>query len=145
MQNNEETEAVIQKHYEIAFLAASEDAAQELVSLLKRHHAEITQEGPLKRIRLAYKIKKETQAHFGFLQFRALPDVAKALEQELRTKQSVLRFLVVKLPKTAPRKVNLEPFTKPSRPVTRTTPLAKPVVPALSNEALEKKIEEILQ
>jgi ribosomal protein S6 len=132
------------KHYEVGFLVQSEDSAPEVAALLKRYSAEITTEGTLRRIHLAYKIKKEISAVFGFFQFMAEPEQAKKLEQDLRTNSLFIRSLIIKLPKVS-KKQKQSDASRAARPqVTRPAPELKPA-PSLSNEALEKKIEEILK
>ncbi len=136
----------IKKQYEIGFLVPSEESAPELVAMLKRYEADITNEGTLKRIRLAYPIKKETSAVFGYFHFKAEPEKAKALEQDLRTNSMVIRSIIVRLPKPSKKGSgsgegkSARPSATAARPATE-----QKVAPSLSNEALEKKIEEILQ
>lgn len=148
----QEPNEVLNKHYEIGFLVATEEAAPELAAFVKKYVANVTTEGSLRRIRLAYAINKETSAVFGFFQFMAAPEKVKQLEQDLRTHPLVIRSLIVKLPKaskSAPRRdpAAMAASPRPSyRPqASRSAPEQPKVVPALSNEALEKKIEEILQ
>jgi len=134
------------KDYEIGFLAKTEEAAREVLKLIHQHQGEISSEGPLRRISLAYPIEKETHAHFGFLYVKLPPLSAKTLEHDLGTSQAVLRFLLVKLPsQKAVLAAAAKPrVARPGGPSARPAPETKPQFP-LSNEALEKKIEEILQ
>ena len=61
------------KHYEIGFLLKAEDKKADLAKILKASGAEITEEGPVSGIKLAYPIKKENFAYFGFVRFLAEP------------------------------------------------------------------------
>ncbi len=133
-----EATETVKKEYEIAFLVRDEVAVEDLVRLLSQHQAEIKSEAPLRRIALAYKIKKESAAYFGVYQFEAQAEQVKALEHDLRISSSVIRALIVKHPSKAPGE---RPRTGHPRPASE----KKAAAPALSNEALEKKIEEILQ
>ena len=99
---------------------------------------------------LAYQIKKENEAYFGYLHFLANTDKIKNISDDLKLNQKVLRFLIITPPITKmmrmatpriikktfqPRAVERMEIKKPSPAPTAT----------LSNEALEKKLEEILK
>lgn len=127
------------KNYEISFLLKEESGMPDIVSLVKSSGGEVFFElAPLK-INLAYPIKKFSSAYFGCINFRMSPDLVAGLRDALMRKENVLRFLIV-----------TPPFARKERKEAR-IPREKPVVPArksqlpLSNEAIEKKIEEILQ
>ena len=126
------------KDYEISFLLAQENGAEDVLKLLKREGAEIIFEGQLKKITLAYKIKKQSEAYFGYLHFRISKDKVKSLENDLLTTSTILRFIIITPPFGRPKP---EPKAKPR---TAPAPPAQVGVP-ISNEALERKIEEILQ
>lgn len=126
------------KDYEISFLLGQEKDAEDVLKLLKREEAEIIFEGTLKKIPLAYKIKKQNEAYFGYLHFRMSKDKIKSLEKDLLTASGVLRSLII-----TPPFVRSKPEPK-ARPRIAPAPPAQVGVP-LSNEALERKIEEILQ
>ena len=53
------------KEYEIAFLAKLPEASV-LTDLLNQYRAEIFYQSPINEVRLAYPIKKQRQAYFGF-------------------------------------------------------------------------------
>lgn len=132
------------KEYEISFLVRQEGEAKEVVSALKRHGAEVSYEAPLNKIRLAYPIKRETSAYFGYVWFFAMPEAIAQVEHDLRLNKEVLRFLVVTdiVKKTAPEKREMReaPKSAPLAPVA-----ALPKEKELTNEDLEKKLEEILK
>lgn len=144
------------KEYELAFLLRAEDAAPEVIAVLKKHGAEVTNQGTLARQRLAYPIRKETQAVLGSLTFRLDPEGVAALDHDLRFNQHVLRFLMVTPPVKKPQGVFYERPRRLDGQGPGRAPQAAPPRPAapkkvpepaqtLSNEALEKKLEEILQ
>jgi len=146
------------KEYEVSYLARTEEDAADTMRLVRQHAATVEGEQPLRKIQLAYKIGRETQAYFGCARFKVAPSSAKQLEVDLAMSPKVLRSLVVSLPVVSPRRTS-SPFSE--RPYA--TPFRKPTAPSvsasayqpaerkstpppvLSNEALEKKIEEILQ
>lgn len=136
-------EEVGTKEYELAYLAQEENGADLVRAALVREGGEIFSENPAERITLVYKIAKQLQAYFGWFQFRLAPEALPALNHELKTKSGVLRFLIVTPPfvKSRPKFV---PRPKQGPPAAEAE--SRPVPPApLSNEALERKIEEILQ
>jgi ribosomal protein S6 len=137
-------EETAKKDYEIAYLAKDENGADLVRQALVREGGEVFGENPAERIALAYKIGKESSAYFGWFHFRIAPEALSALQHELAVKSGIIRFLVVTPPfvKSKPKFV---PKPKPSAvPAAEAEP--KSVFPApLSNEALERKIEEILQ
>lgn len=186
------TENPGKKEYELSFLlrVASDNPSAEGVSasvgaeelegirtLLKKNDAEITSQGHLARQRLAYPIKKETHAIFGFLNFLLYPSAAAGFYHELRLDPRVLRFLLITPPVAkqsarygsairqasgvsagasesvrAPRVSRAAPPAGgpeggPSPFDTKGEGPKKTESPAevLSNEALEKRLEEILQ
>ena len=143
-------ENAIKQEYEIAYLSREEGALGGVVSLIKSHQGEPQSEGVVRRIALSYPIKKETQAFFGALRFMMEPDRAKALEHDLRTHAGVLRALVIRV------KEKIEKPRSPRAPHPGISATPRPQSPpperkapapaaALSNEALEKKIEEMLR
>ena len=133
--------------YEIAFLAKVPEASA-LTDLLNQYRAEIFYRGPINEVRLAYPIKKQRQAYFGFFQFRAEPEAVEKVQQALRLNPSILRFLAVSSP--------IKKSEKPQRPASEIKysrkkleqPSAVGSAPAggvLTNQALEEKLEEILK
>lgn len=128
----------------------SEDKAQDVRTLLRQHGIEIAQEFPEKKINLAYPIKKATQALFVALRVSAEPDKIKLFEKDSKSSKNILRSLIITIPKEKQGKnVRGEETRRPSVFARR-----KSVAPReqreskpkpLSNEAIEKKIEEILQ
>ncbi len=143
----EETE---KKDYEISFLGKNEDVAREVLKLVKQHQMDVVLESSPRKINLAYPIDHETEAYFGSFYVHSLPLAAKDFERDLKANQKVMRFLIVKPPFHKEEK----PGAIPPRGETIGEAAAEqPSAPRahrqerteLSNEALEKKIEEILQ
>ncbi len=132
------------KTYEISFLATDEKGAGEMLQLLKRQGADITLEGPCERITLAYPIKKEVSAFFGYVQFRAATEALRAVDRDIRAHPMILRFLIVSslFVRQKPREI---PRLRPRAPIAPLSIERSRETLPLSNEALEKKIEEILK
>lgn len=133
-----EEKEIDKKEYELSFLSKTEEGAKEIVELVRSLGGEITFESSVNKIALAYKINKEAAAFFGWIFFTALPKDVKGIKDSLALKGDILRTLLITPPfvKGKPRPIGARP--KPQK----TSP-EKPAQP-LSNEALEKKIEEIL-
>ncbi len=142
----EETEK-IKKEYEVGILVRKEDDLAEVRRATEQHGGELTHDFQAKRIALAYSIKKEKEAIFAFCRFRAETSEVKRLEHDLGTMNVVLRSLIVIPPKTAKsdeteagRKWNNRPSRQPAP-----APETRAPMHVLSNEALERKIEEMLK
>ena len=144
------------KEYELALLLKNEENLAGVLTLVGRHNADGITEARAKRLQLAYEIKKHTEAVFVYFTFKMFGDDIKSLETDLNTHADVLRFMVIASPAPAERtatsamppreerrpRSNSYPSQSASQPLEAPRPApSKP----LSNEALEKKIEEILQ
>lgn len=145
-----EKEGRDKKRYELSFLTTTEEASRDILRLVNQHGIEVKTESQPKKINLAYKIKQATSAYFGFFILMSLPEDAKSLEHDIKTVPAVLRSLIITLPTKrdsearAAAKENYKAATTAKRPTYASAPAIKhPQV--LSNEALEKKIEEILK
>ncbi len=154
------------KIYEIGFLAKEENDREEIVKILTNYGAKIVDAGKMSRIKLAYPIKKENFAYFGYLFFSVdLPaekslasrkgddSIVKKAGNDLKTSQKILRFLIVAV---YPEKLDKKSEKEPLQKVLPDAVVAKPAsenfllgeqrtITELSNEALEKKLEEILK
>lgn len=130
------------KSYEVSYLVKDESDASEITRILKQHEAEIIEEVSPKRITLAYKINKEAAAFFGYIVFSAGPENIPELNKNLETSKTIVRFLLITPPFT---KQDITASTRPRRPTVEKSTSTRATNLPLSNEALEKKIEEILQ
>jgi ribosomal protein S6 len=134
--------------YEIGFLATEEGGAQAVLEALKRRGAEVLLEGPVERISLAYPVRHQTGAYFGYAHFRVAPDAVPTIQADVRGHAAILRALIVTPPLMRPKPRWEGVKTRP-RPVVGDVPQQQPELPKsslpLSNEALEKQIEEILK
>lgn len=138
------------KEYELGVLILREEDLPGVLALLAEHKAEITSEARAKRLAMAYEIKGHKEGVFASVTFKAFGDEVKALEHDLGLRADVLRSLVIKLPKPSLRPAPSAgaPGTVPGERYQAGRPSASEPRPAapkpLSNEALEKKLEEIL-
>jgi ribosomal protein S6 len=120
--------------------------------LVREHSAELMAEFKAKKVALAYPIKKEKEGIFAYAAIRSLGEAVKSLEHDLNLRQDVLRSLIVLLPKPEKPREEAAPVAattyKRTAPVRPAAPAMEPVrqgAGPLSNEALTKKIEEILK
>jgi len=138
------------KNYELAILVKTEEELVGIAAFLGQHSATITGEPKVKKLTLSYPVKKQREAVFASYLFSAEPANAKALEKDLSLRQDILRSMIIIPPK--PQSQESRPMGEMPgvrRPMVRTPRPAvgtKPAAPAaISNEALEKKLEEILK
>lgn len=133
------------KAYEVSFLLASAEKVESVKRLLNQHGIDIKEEQTPKNINLAYPIEKVTQALFCAITVFSEPEKIKLLEKDMKTSRDILRCLIVILPKEKAGESS-DQSKRVSSPVRRVTVIQRELKPkTLSNEALEKKIEEILQ
>lgn len=136
------------KEYEISFMLTEEGVAAEVDAAIKAIGGEIITPSTVATIRLAYPIKKHENAYFGFIHFSVMPGEVSKLKDALSLNAKVLRSLIITPPvKAVPRDAVTglrapRQKTAPTAPKTEPAPVESPV---LSNEGLEKKLEEILK
>jgi len=148
------------KNYEIGFLAKDESDREGLVKILKENQFSIINDGQISRIKLAFPIKKEDFAYFGFFHFSGDPANIKNLSATIKTESKILRFTIVPQPIFREREGRYsegghsdqsKSFSEQSKAQATHFPFSSPAPKktvrseALSNEALEKKLEEILK
>lgn len=145
----------IKKEYEISYLVREEGDRQELVKLLNSYKAEILNEGKISKITLAYPIKKEKSAYFGFFVFAVEPEMIKEVKEKLKLNNKVLRSLIITPPIEQREKrviiklgESIRPAKPKKQPVFEEEQLKikkEEAPPMIDNELLEKKLEEILK
>lgn len=139
------------KKYEIGFVAKDEKGGDDINKLLASHKCEIAESGNLERIKLAYPIKKEIVGYFSYFHFLAEPLVIEKIKGELNLNPNILRFIVITPPAQKQQafaiKTEIRRKTFVSKDIEHKVEYKKPSAPpiALTNEALEKKLEEILK
>jgi ribosomal protein S6 len=126
------------KEYEISFLLLKDGFDGEIEKAVMAEGGEVFYKKPAVSLRLAYPINKQPSAYFGFMYFRASPSAAEKIQRQLKLNPDILRFLIITPPM---------PVKEEKKKYAPSAPKIPPAVaePALSNEALEKKLEEILK
>lgn len=122
------------KSYEISFLLTGPEVEKELAGVLSQQGAEMIYQKPPTETRLAYPIKKNLSAQFGFYHFKLSPENVTKVKEALALNEKVLRFLIINPP------VKLAPSG-----VQRYEKKPAAAAPMLSNAVLEEKLEEILK
>lgn len=125
--------------YELSFLIQAPEHEAVVDRAIAEAGGAVTLRSPVRQIRLAYPVKKQGSAYFGFVQFRAPRAGAAAIGRALALVPGVLRHLVVAATPKAPAR---EPRFAPRAPEPKPAPAPSDI---LSNEALEAKLEEILK
>ena len=136
------------KAYEIALLLKGEDDLAPVTEFVRQHNTEVVSEPRAKKLALAYKIKGNTEAVFVSFIVKMAPADAKQLEHDLQMRAGVIRSMVLIATPQSERPVSSgAPFPMPrrGRPSMESREPRPSAPQTLSNEALEKKIEEILQ
>ena len=131
-------EKIITK-FEINILVR-EESIDEIKRVFKVHHVEVEAERPIQKMRLSYDIKGQQYAFFASFDVLATRDEEQGLRADLTKLPSVSRVLITERheKRQDERKPSGDAPKKPSR-------LKSALQAMLPNEALEKKIEEILQ
>lgn len=134
------------KQYEMSFLLKEEGDVSVVKKFVKDLGGEIEFEGPIQKIALAYPIGKETGAYFGYIHFSMEPAEISHLTHEMETNTGILRHLIITPPF---KKSEARPRTEAPRRVERVQVPRQPETArsseTLTNEDLEKRIEEILK
>lgn len=125
------------KEYELSFLLKDEAGISALQNVLARFECNVVSQSEIKRMVLSYPIKKETSALFGYAYIMMRPDQVKEVSHELRLEPSILRFLVIADPIKRPFNASVENTTQPVSADEKSAHV-------VTNEDLEKKLEEIL-
>ncbi|MDP3770403.1 MAG: 30S ribosomal protein S6 [Candidatus Sungbacteria bacterium] len=139
-------------NYELAYLLPSTVPETEVLMYAGKLSALIEeQKGVIKHVqeprkqKLAYPIKKERNAYFGWTTFRLNPLGIKALEKKLKTESTILRYLIVLEETRLKAPIFRTPIPKSGSVKTPAIPReAQNLDEKLDLEALDKKLEEIL-
>ncbi len=146
------------QQYELAFhLLPSftetqiEEKRREIEELISKSGGIVGRYGEIKKMRLAYPIKRERFSNFGYIEFFAPKNTIEKINKNLMLNENVIRHLLVKKeeeraakPKMAKPKIVSMP--EASRPLDSKAVGKKPKEEEIKEtEELDKKIEEILE
>ena len=140
------------KNYEIAYLLSSSISEADVLTYATQISTCIEeQKGTIKHLqeprkhKLAYAIKKEKNAYFGWTTFHLLPEHLAELEKKLKTNTSILRYLLIEEETWLKARTFRAPSMKPELLKMNHIPReTEKFEEKLDLEALDKKLEEIL-
>ncbi|OHB16789.1 MAG: 30S ribosomal protein S6 [Parcubacteria group bacterium RIFCSPHIGHO2_01_FULL_40_30] len=136
------------QQYELAFhLLPSftenqiEEKRREIEGLISKNGGIVGRYGEIKKMRLAYPIKKEQFSNFGYIEFFAPRNIIEKINKNLVLNENLLRYMVIKKEeeKIKPAKA---PKIKTEKPLKEAVPTE---ITQKETEELDKKIEEILE
>ena len=129
------------KYYEISYIVrptGGEDNAESIDSslrgLLAERGAIIESWDSPKPRTLSYEINKSREAVFGALRFNAKSEEIEKIEEQLRERKDLLRFMLLEW-----KKAPLRTFTRTHKPAEKTE------TPAESDKAIDEKLDEIFK
>jgi ribosomal protein S6 len=141
------------QEYQIHYLSISEDGEAVRKILQKQGVQIIERKDPVKTF-LDYPIKKNKRGFLGLISFSAEPSETSSLSSFLGLESDILRFMIIKQPGKKTSESSAEQKTaffknenfsiKKSEKKIFASAAKKEPVQILTNEFLEKKIEEIL-
>lgn len=131
------------KDYEIVFYAKAESYAP-VRDAVTASGGTIVEERPFEKVRLEYPVRKETYAFSGCARVGLLPATVADVSRALSLSSGVLRHMItIAETPAAPAEEGEKKPQGGKRPLApRAVPKEPPI---LTNEALERKIEEILK
>ncbi|MBI2055767.1 MAG: 30S ribosomal protein S6 [Candidatus Sungbacteria bacterium] len=142
------------KNYEFAYLLTPSISEEEvsavvakLATIIQEQNGVIRRQEEARKRQLAYPIRKERLAYFGWITFSMTPELVTELKKKLAVETQILRHLLVEEDMT---QFNLPP-RRMYTPRPMVSAVKSPETPAeespeekLDLEALDKKLEEIL-
>lgn len=131
------------KEYEISYLLRSEQGNDLMRKLFVHHGGEVSHMEELRKIALAYPIKKEEFGFFGFSRVSLEQSAIVEIEKEAKLEGDILRMLVISEPIVAVHGDQRIPSSYQRHAEDTATQPQKEEKP-VTNEELEKKLEEIL-
>ncbi|MEN9342311.1 MAG: Ribosomal protein [Candidatus Parcubacteria bacterium] len=139
MQHTSEKEP---RTYEIAVMMPEEGSYDEVKKIITNAGATVIVESPAKRVQLGYPIKKATHGSFISLHATMDPSAAKTIEKEMLHNPHILRSLMIVVPPKKEPKV--KPAKKEKDAAKKAEKTAKKSEENLTNEALEKQIQDMM-
>ncbi|MEK7579910.1 MAG: 30S ribosomal protein S6 [Patescibacteria group bacterium] len=143
-------EDVVQREqYELAFHIIpsftdeqAEEKSREIEELVSKNGGAVSRYGGLKKMKLAYPIKKEQFSHFGYIEFFAPKNAVEKINKNLMLNDDLLRHIIIRKEEekiAKPARMPKAKVEKPKAPAPETEEGEK------KTEELDKKIEEILE
>jgi ribosomal protein S6 len=133
---------VLMKLYELTYLISPELKEEGVQKILSNIDSLVQEEGGVvvenkkeKAVSLGYKIKGCKNGILAILKFRLEPEKQNSLQEKIKEKPEILRFVMEKVKPIKPKKVTLKPIKRaPKEKKEKKVEL----------KGIEKKLEEIL-
>ncbi|MEK7464644.1 MAG: 30S ribosomal protein S6 [Patescibacteria group bacterium] len=130
--------------YEISFISKLEDSAP-IKKVLEKNRAVVLGEKTIEKIRLMYPIKHENYGFMGIINFTSPGDALSNIVSDLKLNENLLRYLINKVRVSSMKEGSERKPIEYKRAPRKEAAPKKTFEPALTNEDLEKRIEEILK
>lgn len=134
--------------YEISFIQETEEG-NIAKSIIEKHGGVVLEDKPFIKIRFAYPIAKQTQGFLGVMKFTTIQGTLALITNDLRLEKGILRHFVTRFSEKNTKEKEIQEGIQETRAkrgkFVRGERKSDEYNRVLSNEALEKKIEEILQ
>lgn len=128
--------------YELAFWLKDESDASKIKSIMDDLGLQPFLTSELRHLQFAYPINKLTAGYFGFIHFEGLPENVSALNHALKVENACLRYIISKNPI---KKMEVREMRRPIPEKKAEKPAEPKSSEVVTNEELEKKLEEILK
>ncbi len=130
--------------YEISFILKEEDASS-VRKIFSDHGGAIQAENEIRKIRLAYPIRKNEYGFLSSFRFEADPENLEKIQEALKLEKNLLRWMVARFKERKAGAREAGGVPQPAAIYRKQEETKRRPEPVLTNEELEKKIEEILQ
>lgn len=136
------------QQYELAFhLLPSfdegglEEKKRELEELISQNGGLVSRFGEIKKMKLAYPIKREKFSNFGYIEFFAPKNIIEEINKNLKLNENFLRYLIIKKEEKVRAAKAKKAKPKAEKKIHK---IEKPEI-KLEEKEIDKKIEEILE
>lgn len=125
-----------------------EEKRRGIEELISKSGGIVSRYGEIKKMKLAYPIKKEQFSNFGYLEFSAPKNTIETINKKIMLNDEILRHLVIKKKEEKTVKTAKPSHLLPgvgAKPAKPREILPKEIEKPETTEELDKKIEEILE
>jgi ribosomal protein S6 len=130
--------------YEISFILKEENMAP-VRKVFSGRGVDVSGEGELRKVRMAYPIKKNEYGFFGSFEFETASENLDKIFGDLKLEEGVLRYMVIRAEEMKAKRKETKKTPEVASLAGRVDEPKHRPESVLTNEELEKKIEEILQ
>ncbi|MDI6820750.1 MAG: 30S ribosomal protein S6 [Patescibacteria group bacterium] len=138
---------VLENIYEFTFVSLIE-MSPKIRQIIEKNTGVVILEKELQKIRLAYPVKKQQYGFLGMIEFKVKPNSIETITKDIKLENNIIRNLICSLKFKKPsehKRKNQYSRDNKDRIGAISRVAKKTADTGLTNEALEKKIEEILK